>query len=206
MITFIINWFFYFIVLSFITKSSVISSKIISLTHAITTIVGTLYILLNENWDYDNFDVSKLWVIQFSTSYFIYDCLFMIIHSFSIMFFLHHILILIVYVVLLYYDYGVKLLMYTIFWGEITNPLQISWFLSKYLKYKKIEELLFPIFSFNFILIRSIILPYIHYNLIQTLFRTNEHYYINTIISILSILGNVGSLIWVKNIIYKLIN
>ena len=89
--------------------------------------------------------------------------------------------------------------MYTLFWGEITNPLQISLFLSRYLNYKKIETYIFPVFSFNFIVVRSIIMPYAHFILINKMATTNYS------LILLAIIGNIGGLIWVKDIIKKLI-
>ena len=153
--------------------------------------------ILNDEFIIDNYDYEKTLIIHISASYFIYDCLFMFINKFSMMFFLHHILILSVYYITISNDYGAKLVMYTLFWGEITNPLQISWFLSRYLNYKKIEHYIFPVFSFNFILVRSIIMPYAHFILIKKMPSTKYS------LVLLSIIGNIGGLIWVKNIIKK---
>ena len=203
MLDYIFNWFlyslFFYVCIPKKYNSLIIISNIVSLTHAMFTIISTLYIILNQDLILDYFDSEKTLIIYISASYFIYDCLFMFITKFSLMFFLHHLLILSVYYITLTNDYGVKLVMYTLFWGELTNPLQISWFVSRYLNYKEIEKYIFPVFSFNFILVRSIIMPYTHFILIQ---KMRE---INYSLILLSIIGNIGGLIWVKDIIKKLI-
>ena len=198
-------------------KSFTILSNLVSLTHALITITGSLYFILNETWNQDTFN-NKLWLINISSSYFIYDIVFIIINKLFInklfinklltntdyIFLLHHVLIIIVYYITLKYDYGSKLVIYTIFWGELTNPLQITWGLSRYLKYTKLEEYLFPIFSFNFIVIRTSVIPYMNYTIIKTLFNNNNNYLPNICLSILSVLGNIGGIIWVKNVINKI--
>ena len=203
MLDYIFNWFlyslFFYVCIPKTYNSLIIISNIVSLTHAMFTIISTLYIILNQDLTLDYFDSEKTLIIYISASYFIYDILFMFITKFSLMFFLHHLLILSVYYITLTNDYGVKLVMYTLFWGELTNPLQISWFVSRYLNYKEIEKYIFPVFSFNFILVRSIIMPYTHFILIQ---KMRE---INYSLILLSIIGNIGGLIWVKDIIKKLI-
>ena len=203
MLDYIFNWFlyslFFYVCIPKTYNSLIIISNIVSLTHAMFTIISTLYIILNKDLTLDYFDSEKTLIIYISASYFIYDILFMFITKFSLMFFLHHLLILSVYYITLTNDYGVKLVMYTLFWGELTNPLQISWFVSRYLNYKEIEKYIFPVFSFNFILVRSIIMPYTHFILIQ---KMRE---INYSLILLSIIGNIGGLIWVKDIIKKLI-
>lgn len=203
MLDYIFNWFlyslFFYVCIPKKYNSLIIISNIVSLTHAMFTIISTLYIILNKDLTLDYFDSEKTLIIYISASYFIYDILFMFITKFSLMFFLHHLLILSVYYITLTNDYGVKLVMYTLFWGELTNPLQISWFVSRYLNYKEIEKYIFPVFSFNFILVRSIIMPYTHFILIQ---KMRE---INYSLILLSIIGNIGGLIWVKDIIKKLI-
>ena len=203
MIDYIFNWCLYsllfYIYFPKTNNSLIIISNLVSFTHAVFTILTTLYIILNQDLTLDNFDTEKTLIIHISASYFIYDCLFMLISKFSLMFFLHHLLILAVYYITLTNNYGVKLIIYTLFWGEITNPLQISWFLSKYFKYEQIENYIFPVFSFNFILVRCIIMPYTHFILIKQMSYTNYS------LILLSIFGNIGGLIWVKNMIQKLI-
>lgn len=205
-------WSFYLLILYLSSsdkyKPIPIITNLVSLTHAILTVLGSTYFILYDNWETDNFN-NKLWLIKLSASYFIYDSLFMIAHNLvvnsriSIIFLLHHLIILGVYYITTTYDYGAKLVIYTIFWGELTNPLQITWVLSRYLKYKKLEAYIFPVFSFNFMIIRGIVLPYMNYTMIKTLMN-NEYYYANCGISIFSILGNIGGFIWINGIIRKL--
>ena len=205
-------WSLYFI---FINNryNSIISSNIVSLTHALLTIAGSSYIVYNliyadtcNDTCNDTCDDSlSIKLINVSASYFIYDCLFMLLSKFSLMFFAHHLIILGVYYIALTYDYGYKLVILSLFWGEITNPLQITWFLSRMLNYKKLEHYIFPIFSFNFIIIRTLILPLIHYTMISSLFKTRDNYYPTIGLSILIILGTLGGMLWTKKMIKKII-
>jgi len=181
-----------------------ISSIIVSLTHALTTILYSGYII-NNYLENDSFNSYQYHLINISTGYFVYDAIFMCIHHFSLMFFLHHILILFVYYVATSYELGAKLVIYTLFWGEITNPLQISWYLSKYLNYNKIRDYVFPIFSFNFILVRCLIMPYYHYITLYELFNQYNNYLPKFILLFFAIIGDIGSLIWVKSIIKKIV-
>jgi hypothetical protein len=204
MIEYIFNWclysLFFYICLPKTYNSITIISNLVSLTHALITIILSLNIILNDEFILDHYNYDKMWIIKISSAYFIYDCLFMLLNNFSMMFFLHHLLILAVYYITISNDYGTKLVIYTLFWGEITNPLQISWFLSRYLNYKKIETYIFPVFSFNFILVRSLIMPYVHFMLINKMASTDYS------LVLLSIVGNIGGLIWVKDIIKKITN
>ena len=198
MFTNLLCWILYW---SFINSkyNSIISNNLVSLTHALITIVGSAYILCDNH---DNNISIKL--INLSASYFIYDCLIMLMNNFSLVFFLHHIIILGFYCITLTYDYGYKLVILTLFWGEITNPLQITWFLSRELNYKKLEHYIFPVFSFNFIIIRTAVLPIIHYTMISSLFKTTDNYYPTIGLGILSILGTLGGIMWSKKMIKKL--
>jgi hypothetical protein len=210
MLIYILHWGLYLSILNYClpieTNSKVkISSNLVSLTHALGTIGGSAYILYNIN-NFDGLNNEILALMTFSASYFTYDCLFMLVNNFSLIFFIHHLLILGVYYIALTYDYGAKLILFTIFWGEITNPLQITWFLSRELNYKKLEHYIFPVFSFNFIIIRTLILPIIHYTMISSLFETKNYYYPTLGLTALSILGNLGGMLWTKKMIKKIIN
>ena len=127
-----------------------ISCIIVSLTHALTTILYSGYII-NNYLENDSFNSYQYHLINISASYFVYDAIFLCIHNFSLIFFLHHIIILLVYYVATSYELGAKLVIYTLFWGEITNPLQISWYLSKCLTYNNLRDYIVTIYSFKFI-------------------------------------------------------
>ena len=110
-----------------------------------------------------------------------------------------------VYWITISYDYGTKFILLTIFWGEITNPLQITWRISRALNYKKLEKYVFPVFSLSFIIVRTAVLPFIHYNMLSYMFENKEYYYPTLGLTTLSILGNFGGMIWTRQIIKKLI-
>jgi hypothetical protein len=213
MFEYILGWISYLLFVYFSLpkkyNSATITSNLVSLTHAILTILGSLYFIVYDNYG-DTFSTNKLCLIKISSAYFIYDCLFMIIHNLlfngrsSIIFLSHHLIILSVYYITTTYDYGSKLVIFTLFWGELTNPLQIIWVLSRYLTYKKIEAYIFPVFSFNFMIIRSMVIPYMNYTIIKSLMN-NKYYYPNIGLIILSTLGNIGGFIWIRGIINKLI-
>lgn len=64
-----------------------VTSNLVSFTHAIFTIITSLYIILNDEFILDNYDYEKTLIIYISASYFIYDCLLILVTKFSIMFF-----------------------------------------------------------------------------------------------------------------------
>jgi hypothetical protein len=216
MFTHILHWGLYLSILNYCLpiettdyKSSSIklkiSSNLVSLTHALGTIGGSAYILYNIN-NFDGLNNEILALMTFSASYFTYDCLFMLVNNFSLIFFLHHILILMVYWITTSYNYGTKFILLSIFWGEITNPLQITWRISRTLNYKKLEHYIFPVFSVSFIIVRTAILPFMHYNMLSSMFETKNYYYPTLGLTALSILGNLGGMLWTKKMIKKIIN
>ena len=181
-----------------------ISLNLVSLTHASFTIMGSLYFILNEKWENDRFNDYQLQLIYFSASYFIYDSIFILINKCDLMFLGHHSIILLIYYITVSNNIGAKFIMYSIFLGEITNPLQITWCISRVLKYNKLTDYIFPIFSFNFIIVRTFVIPYYHYLLLKDMFG-NSYTIINYTLIIISLIGNIGSLMWVRAIILKLI-
>jgi hypothetical protein len=184
-----------------------ISSNLVSLTHALGTIGGSAYILYNNPSinNFDGLDKNSLALITFSSSYFIYDLIIMMFTNINILFILHHLLILMVYYITITYNYSAKFVILSIFWGEITNPLQITWRLSNKLNYKKLENFVFPVFSFNFIIVRTIVVPLMQYSMLSTMFENKDYYYPTIGLSILSILGNIGGILWTKQIYNKLV-
>ena len=182
-----------------------LSSNLVSLTHALVTIGGSAYLLyldkLNPINNFYCLTNEVMALMSFSSSYFIYDLIMMMFTNIDIIFFLHHLLILMVYWITISYDYGTKFILLTIFWGEITNPLQITWRISRALNYKKLEKYVFPLFSVSFIIVRTAILPFMHYSMLSSMFE-NKDYYIPTLgLTALSILGNLGGMIWTRQII-----
>ena len=185
----------------------VISNNLVSLTHALGTIAGSAYILYNNPSinNFDGLDKNSLALLTFSSSYFIYDFIMMMFTNINILFILHHILILCVYYIALKYNYSAKLVILSILWGEITNPLQIIWRLSTNLNYKKIENVIFPLFSSSFIVVRTIVVPLMQYSMLSTMFENNDYFVPNLGLSILSIFGNIGGILWTKQIVNKLL-
>ena len=185
-----------------------ISNNIVSLTHALGTIVGSAYLLYLDTFNpinnFDSLSNQIMTLMTFSASYFIYDLIMLMFTNIDILFILHHLLILMVYCIALTYNYGEKFILLSIVWGEITNPLQITWSISRKLKYKKLENYVFPIFSISFIIVRTIILPFMHYSMLSSMIENKEYYIPSLGLTALSILGNFGGMLWSKQIIIKL--
>jgi len=184
-----------------------ISSNLVSLTHALGTIGGSAYLLyldkLNPINNVDCLTNEVMALMTYSASYFIYDLIMMMFTTIDIIFFLHHLLILMVYYITISYNFGAKLILLSIFWGEITNPLQITWRISRALNYKKLEKYVFPVFSVSFIIVRTAIVPFMHYSMLSSMFE-NKEYYIPTLgLTTLSILGNFGGMIWTSQILKR---
>ena len=208
MITQIWNWFMNLIIIHSVLPKYFhnlnISLNLVSLSHALLTIMGSLYFIMTETWESDTFNDNQLKLIYFSASYFIYDSIFILINKCDLMFLAHHFLILLIYYITINNNIGAKFIIYSIFLGEITNPLQITWSISRVLNYNKITDYIFPIFSFNFIIVRTFVIPYYHYLLLKDMF-SNSYTIINYTLIIISLIGNLGSLMWVRAIILKLV-
>ena len=184
-----------------------ISSNLVSLTHALGTIGGSAYLLyldkLNPINNVDCLTNEVMALMTYSASYFIYDLIMMMFTTIDIIFFLHHLLILMVYYITISYNFGAKLILLSIFWGEITNPLQITWRISRALNYKKLEKYVFPVFSVSFIIVRTAIVPFMHYSMLSSMFENKEYYYPTLGLTTLSILGNFGGMIWTSQILKR---
>ena len=205
----ILYWYLCFVVLRLILPyhNIQLSSSFVSLIHAILTILYSGYIIQYDMLESDvhTFNVHQLNLVKISAGYFVYDILFILFNKISAMFLFHHILILGVYYLTTSYNIGASLITYTIFWGEITNPLQITWYVSKYLKHHRLEKYMFPVFSFNFILIRMFVIPYYHYILLYNSILELYTYYDFTLLSLVFI-GDLASLVWINTIFKKIIS
>jgi hypothetical protein len=180
-----------------------IVSNLVSFIHASTTcFLSCLLLLTQDQWRWDDgFTPIQKQIITFSQSYFIYDLIYMFMYSYSSTFVLHHIFVLLAYYISLTYNYGSKSVFCTIFIGEITNPLQITYFISKYLKLEKINAYFLPIFSFNFLIFRNIIFPIsfcvMYYQMINDNFQPVPYFSL----MILHLAGIFGGILWSKKLI-----
>lgn len=205
----ILYWYLCFLVSRLILPyyNIQLSSSFVSFIHAILTILYSGYIIQYDmlESDVNTFNTNQLILIKISAGYFVYDILFMLFDKISAMFLFHHMLILGVYYLTTSYNLGSSLITYTIFWGEITNPLQITWYVSKYLKHRRLEKYMFPVFSFNFILIRMFVIPYYHYILLYNSILELTKYYEFLLLSLVFI-GDLASLVWINTIFKKIIS
>jgi hypothetical protein len=205
----VLYWYLCFVISRFILPYTNVklSSSFVSLTHAMVTMLYSGYIIKYDmiGNDIHTFNQNQLMLIKISAGYFVYDTLFMLFNNISAMFLFHHMLILCVYYLTTSYNIGSSLITYTIFWGEITNPLQITWYVSKYLKNHALENYMFPVFSFTFILIRMFVIPYYHYILLYNSILELSTYY-EIALLILVFIGDLASLFWINTIFKKIIN
>ena len=180
-----------------------IISNLVSFVHAfITCFLSSILLLTQNQWNWDDgFTPIQKQIITFSQSYFIYDIIYMLMYSYSSTFILHHICVLLAYYISLTYNYGSKLVFCTIFIGEITNPLQISYFISKYLKLDKINDYFLPVFSFNFLIFRNIVFPttffVMYYQMLNDNFQAVPYFSL----MILHLSGISGGIVWSKKLI-----
>ena len=200
----VIIWFSLFYEVNLSEKNSFLSSCKVAFYHSLLCIFLTSTSFIYNTVDYEPISAFRSDILIFSLSYFIYDLYHVIYSKFDKLFIVHHILcILTIISVLLLNNLGI-LVSQCLFIGEITNPLQITWSISRVLNYNKITDYIFPIFSFNFIIVRTFVIPYYHYLLLKDMFG-NSYTIINYTLIIISLIGNIGSLMWVRAIILKLI-
>lgn len=180
-----------------------IISNTISFIHAsLISILTGISIFISHDWNWnDEYTLYQKYIVYLSVGYFIYDLYHVIYKNPSSIFIMHHLVAIIGGYLSVTQNCLSKLLLYSLFLGEITNPCQIIWYISKKTKKTRVEQLIFPIYVFNFIVIRSIIIPYY---MLQTLWYLSTSQQINIYIIIIfscASMAILGSMIWIKKLI-----
>jgi hypothetical protein len=175
-------------------------SNYISFIHATIISIFTGLTILN-NYDWEICSPLTMWqyhIVSLSFGYFSYDLYHRIFTKPDLMFALHHIVSLIcLYCVLTTELYG-RFIVTALFLGEVTNPFQTIWYISKKTGLCKLEKFVFPIFFFSFTLIRCIIGPYIILNWGYKMIMNGCPVYYSLIISSGILLGSLGSVFWIS--------
>jgi len=178
------------------------NSYIVAFIHATLSIFlnGLNYFCIDRFNDWDSsYNILSNQAICVSLGYFIYDLYHTTIKNYNKIFTIHHLLS----ITTLLFSYNTqtcsKLVSTFLLYGEISNPLQIIWYLSDKFGYNTLEKMVFPIYSLLFISIRTIIIPYLIFDIIKKLYH---NYYILIYCTFYTI-GLIGSYKWTQKMIIK---
>ena len=176
------------------------NSYIVAFIHSVIAVIlysiNFIYYEYDKEWD-SSLNILSIHSISISIGYFIYDLYHVYLINYNKMFIKHHLLSIGTLILTYYLNIGSKIITLMILLGELSNPFQTSWYLARKLNYEKIEKILFPLYCFPFIIIRTAITPYI---LISILYHHHTNIYILLICSVF-FLGLYGSLFWTKKLI-----
>ena len=131
-----------------------LASQITSLVHASVTTLSSAIILATP---YNIITPSQLLVL--SSSYFVYDILYMVCYSPSRLFIIHHLATLAIWNLCLVYQCGEILILFSILIGEYTNVIRIPWRIAKESGSTELASQLEQLFKYNFLLARCVFAP-----------------------------------------------
>ena len=198
-------WFYLYFYLRKVNSFNInYNSYFVAFVHANISVLinGLNYYFIDryKNWD-SEYNIISNQAISISLGYFMYDLYHTIFTNFNKIYIIHHSLS--IFTLLFSYRTQTcsKLVSTFLLFGELSNPLQIIWYLSDKLGYPKLEEIIFPIYSFLFVSIRTLIVPYLMLNI---LFEYYNNYYI-IFYCLCYTLGLIGSFKWTKKIVKKII-
>lgn len=136
-----------------------LASRCTSMLHACGTLCMCSYILLTEpHWTLLNSPLQTL-LAQTSLSYFIYDTLYMSLFEPDILFFLHHLGGAALSGMVAYTGLGGYYWVLGILLGEISNPLQLTWEVSRRTGRKDLYKKLTPYYTYTFLTLRVGVIP-----------------------------------------------
>jgi len=186
-------------------KHKFLTSYIVSFTHALICVVYSSYLIYKRNFDIvwdDKTTSSELIMYNISMGYFLCD-LGEVLMKLDYAFILHHIASLLIFQIFIRNDLS-GFALCCLFLGEITNPIQCIWTVLKRTKYKKLYNIITPIFCYSFILIRGIISPYLLVKTFIYLYYTKSiSTYDYFSLLVLFVLFSFASLYWVFKILKK---
>ena len=139
----------------------------------------------------------------FSLGYFVYDTVYMLVLEHDPLFLMHHACGLTIFGLITHSGYGGHAAMIALAWGEFTNPLLSLWWLARKAKCKWLADLVSPVFTFLFIVIRIFIIPAYAFSMSWTylLGRTGRSPFFCVALPICMTGVCVGGFIWAKQTI-----
>jgi hypothetical protein len=196
------------------------ASRIIGIIHASVLTYGGLMELINLYYNNNGLDYLRLnsnleiALIEWSFSYFIIDLVHFWLHEREDLFLLiHHLISIGFFVSILYCNRGGVSYLVAAIGGEITNPVQSLWYLSKQGGYQRTYQFLSPVFTLLFVLFRVVLVPLIIYDLGHNYYKQIiiEHNKIelNPIFPLtwfsMSVLMGLGGIVWSIQLVKGLI-
>lgn len=181
------------------------SSNCMSIVHAYVTLSTSTVLLLADWWsgkalhsNYLNHNTdSQVNLFLFGLSYFIAHTLFLLSHRKYTVFLIHHIITGIALSAGLYLGQLGPILVWSYFLGEVTNPVQLAWQISREWNCIQFYSWISPIFTKYFVTVRCLIIPIATYylnGLIWTKTTINPTWKIT--MTTTSLIMNVAGYVW----------
>ena len=155
------------------------ASRFLGMTHSFFVLYYSIPYLMNHypNYYYLNHNTDmEEFICHISMAYFIVDMYhFIKYESNDFLMFLHHIICILFISSVLYYKTSALSLLVGLAWGELTNPIMSTWYISKQLKYIKFHNFMSHIFTWTFFIVRILIIPFWIWDIYQD-YRKDDGY------------------------------
>lgn len=136
-------------------------------------------------------------LLLFGSGYFIVHTLHILMQFKITAFIIHHVLTISALLISVYYGQIASILIFSYILAEITNPLQLTWQLSREFEYIRLFRFITPIFTKSFVIMRCIIIPVISYSLNRCVIYTSTlSPNVKIILVQLSVCMNIAGFVW----------
>lgn len=153
------------------TQPALAASRVVAIIHSTIIAYWCFQEYGSASYPFDARDVWKLLdapltprhlnMVCFSLGYFLYDFVYMIVYERDFAFLLHHVSALSIFGAVYWKERGAVILLVGLSWGEVTNPLQSSWWLARTAnKAGRLNAIIAPLFTAVFLFVRFTALPY----------------------------------------------
>ena len=184
------------------------SSRLVAMVHAVLTVLLSAGVVahLSPQEVHDRVPLplseTERRMLYLTCGYFLQDTAVLVLFERDAMFFVHHVSGLAIFATLLRYDCAGVAACIALFWGEMTNPLLSLWWLARKAKNEALSDVVSPIFTVVFPVIRLIVIPVYIFALIWGFLVTGEvrmPFAGRTLVSALMALVTFGGFVWARS-------
>jgi len=136
-----------------------VCNRVATFVHAVVSALWCARVLLGGPYFNVENTRDQLGVLSFSTSYFLFDFLWMLVFDFSFMFAWHHFAAVVIQAMFLFTGVGGYYGALGLGLGELTNPVQVIFLGAKDFGYRQTYLLLTPFFTYLFLFVRLLVIP-----------------------------------------------
>ena len=184
------------------------ASRLVAIVHAVLTVLlsGSVVAHLSPQEVHDRVPLplseTERRMLYLSIGYFLQDTAVLLLFEWDVMFLVHHFSGLAIFATLLRHDCAGVAACIALFWGEMTNPLLSLWWLARKAKNEALSDVVSPIFTVVFPVIRLIVVPVYVFALVWGLLVTGESRMPlsgRTLVSGLMALVTFGGFVWARS-------